>query len=339
MKKNKRVSIVDVARLAGVSQATAARVFDPKWDGKVHESKRSAVEAAAKTLGYYGANALVRGLKGSRTGIIALVIGPTMGYFYMEVVAKIIRAVRARGWQILIFETQPTQDVNEIVAQLHCYQVDGVIVTVAATAGVISDSCADSDLPMVVFNREVKNLICSSVYCPSEVAGAQAADFLMDQGHLRFGVISGDANPSKEVGRANGFCQRVAQRGGTIAGVQVGDYGYQPGYEACQALLSTAIPDAIFCTEDSIAMGAIDAAKELFSLDVPNDLSIMGFDNTSVGEFHAYGLTSMRYPVDTMIQRALDTLTHMMERPGSFVECIYPMDIVVRKSVKLRAQP
>lgn len=334
--QSKRISIVDVARRAGVSQATASRVFDPKWNGKIRPETRAAVEAAAKALGYYGANALVRGLQGSSSGIVALVVGATTGYFYLEVIMKFVRQLRAAGRQVLIFEADPAQDIATIVAQVHCYQVDAIIITAAATSSAIIDQFCQTDIPVVAFNREVKSEICSAVFCDGAAASAMAADFLLDQGHQRFAVISGDANVSKEMGRVEGFCSRVRQRGGEILEIVDGDYLYESGYAIAGELLARRRPDAIFCAEDTIAMGAIDAARECCGLRVPEDLSVMGFDNTTVSRFHPYLLTTVEHPVAEMIQSTIEVMGRMIEDPKVRIKQRFDMQLVVRKSVRLK---
>ena len=327
--RKKRISIVDVARWAGVSQATASRVFDPKWEGKIRPETRRAVEDAAKELGYYGTSALVRGLRGTRTGIIALVMGLTTGYLYQEVIMRFVRALRGKGWQVLIFEAEPARNVDAMIAQVCSYQVDGIIITAPATTTTEIDSFCETEIPVVVFNRAV------AVYCDGRTAAAAAADFLLSHGHRRIGVITGDANVSKEEGRIEGFCQRVEARGGEITAVIQGDYFYDSGYACAEALLKSQRPEAIFCAEDSIAMGAMDAARERFGLRIPEDLSIMGFDNISIGAFHSYRLTTMRHPLDKMIASTIEILEAMISEPSRQIERIYDMELVQRASVRL----
>ena len=334
-RKKKRVSIVDVARLAGVSQATAARVFDPKWEGKVRPETQAEVEKAAKELGYYGVNALVRGLLGSRTGIVALVMGVTTGYLYLEVIMMFVRALRAKGWQVLIFETEPTQDVDTVISQVCSYQVDAIVITAPATASSVINSFCETEIPVVAFNRAVQGSHCSAVYCDGRLSATVAADFLLDHGHRQIAVISGEANVAKEEGRIEGFCQRVKERGGIITALVTGDYYYSEGYACAQEILKSGRPDAIFCAEDSIAMGAMDAARECFGLRVPEDISVMGFDDISVSSFHAYSLTTMRHPLDKMIQSTIEIVEAMITDPERRIERIYDMELVVRGSVRL----
>ena len=333
-KANKRVSIVDVARKAGVSQATASRVFDPKWQGKVRPETRATVEAAAQDLGYVGANAFARTLQGERSGIIALVVGATTGYFYLEVIMKFVRRLHEAGRQVLIFEADPSGDLDAIVTQIHCYQVDGIIITAAATSSKIMEPFCQTDIPIVVFNRPVETDLYSAVYCDGASAAAKAADFLMDRGSRRFAVISGDANVSKELGRLEGFCSQVRCRGGEILEIVNGDYLYESGYEIAAELLERHRPDAIFCMEDSIAMGAIDAARERYGLRVPEDLSVMGFDNTTVSRFRAYALTTVAHPISKMIDATVEILERIIADPSVRVRQVFDMEIVVRNSVR-----
>ncbi len=333
--KRKRVSIVDVAHRAGVSQATASRVFDPKWEGKIRLETRAAVEKAAKELGYHGTSALVRGLRGTRTGIIALVMGLTTGYLYQEVIMRFVRALRGKGWQVLIFEAEPARNVDAMISQVCSYQVDAIIITAPATTTTVIDSFCDTDIPVVVFNRMVTGSHCSAVYCDGRTAAATAADFLLAHGHRRIGVITGNANVSKEEGRIEGFCQRIESQGGEIAAVIQGDYFYDSGYTCAESLLRSHHLDAIFCAEDSIAMGAMDAARACFGLRIPEDLSIMGFDNISIGAFRSYELTTMCYPLDKMIASTIEIVEAMIADPSRRIERIYDMDLVQRKSVRL----
>ena len=334
-RKKRRASIVDVARLAGVSQATASRVFDPKWEGKIRPDTRAKVEEAAKTLGYYGANALVRGLHGGVSGMVALVIGATTGYFYSEVVMKFVHQLRAAGRQVLIFEADPNENLEAVVTQIHCYQVDAIIITAAVLSSTVVELFCDTRIPVVVFNRQVKEGNCSAVYCDGRLAAAQAADFLMDHGHRRFSVISGDTNISKEFDRVEGFCSQVRRRGGEILSTAAGDYLYEAGYQLAAELLEREQPDAIFCVEDTIAMGAMDAARERFGLRVPEELSVMGFDDASVGRFRAYDLTTMRHPLPEMVQSTIDIMEQMVQNPEVRVHRVFGMSVVARGSVRL----
>ena len=115
----RRSTIVEVAQLAGVSTATAARVFDPAWEGRVRQATRARVLAAAKELDYHRGDALVRGIQGRGTNMIAVVVGPSLGYFYQDVLMRFVHELRLMGKQALVFEMDPTSDLSSVVEQVH----------------------------------------------------------------------------------------------------------------------------------------------------------------------------------------------------------------------------
>ena len=331
---NKVATVVEVAQLAGVSTSTVSRVFDSKWAGRIKPETREMVLAAAKTLGYHGANALARGLSSRKSNIVALVIGRTTGYFYLEVIMKFVRELQATGRQVLIFEADPDKNMEDIVRQAHQYRVDAVVITAAATSSAVIDLFLETSIPVVAFNRYVQDSNISAVYCDGRLGAGQAADFLLANGHRTFGVISGDANLSKELQRVEGFAEVINSRGGRVLKIVEGDYGYESGYDSAKALFSDCRPEALFCTEDTIAMGAMDAARDL-GISIPNEMSVMGFDNTSVGRFQAYALTTMAHPVPRMIEATIEIIEKMLARPGSQFERVFSMRTVVRDSVRL----
>lgn len=333
--KPKRVTLVDVAARAGVSVATASRVFDAKWEGKIKDGTRAAVLRAADELGYYGANALARGLLGNRTNIVALVVGSFNGYHYLEVTMKFVQKLQETGRQVLIFEADPTKDMKAICAQIHQYCVDAIIVTAAATSDTIIDEFLDTAIPVLVFGRQVQDSNISAVFSDEYFNAQKAADFLLHNGHTRFGLITGNANSSTASDRINGFTEAVKAGGGEILVTVDGDYTYASGYACMGRILENHRPDAVFCAEDSIALGAIDAARRQFGLEVPGDISVMGFDNIAIGAFEAYQLTSMAFPVDKMVSSAIEIIQRLIDRPESQVERIYDMELVVRDSVRL----
>ncbi len=330
----KRATIIDVAKLAGVSPSTASRVFDEKWKDKIRPQTKEAVIKAAAELGYLGANVLGRSMRGQRSNMIALVMGGSVGYFYAEMVMKFVRALRATGRQVLIFEGDADKDLAELVAQVHCYQVDAAIITSGATPDVVVDSFGKADVPLLLFNRRAHNKGCSAVWCDGTEGAALAADYLYEKGHRTFAVISGDRNASKELGRTHGFGNRIQALGGQMLAVIDADYRYEAGFAATCELLEQHRPDAIFCCEDTIAMGAIDAARQKFGLRIPEDISIMGFDNTTLARFAAYNLTTVGFPIADMLESTTEVLEQIIADPTAEIHKSFPMQIVERGSVR-----
>lgn len=322
--------------MAGVSVPTASRVFDSRWNGHIHEQKRQAVLNAAKELGYLGTNALFRSIHNRQTNIIALVVGSELGYFYQSVVMKFVHALREKGKQVLIFEVDAKQSTAQIISDVYSYQVDAVILTSAATEQDVVGGFEHTGKPLIIFDRLINSSEASCVYCDARAAAGKAADFLMEQGHSTFCVISGNANASKEFGRIEGFCERIKQRGGEILEVAVGDYTIESGYRLAGTLLKRHRPDALFCAEDIIAMGAMDAARQQLHWNVPEDLSVMGYDGSPVSGFYSYNLTTVQYPVDEMIECAVCFMELLLKDNSCQSIRVFEPEIFIGSTVKLK---
>ncbi len=333
-KKSDRANINDVAKLSGVSIATAARVFNKKWEGKIRPETRQKVLDAAKELNYFGADAFGSILSSGKSNIIALVVGANTGYFYLEVIMKFVRELGSSGRQVMIFEANPAEGVETIIEQVQKYRVDAMIITASATKSNIVDDLSKCTMPIIAFNRKVENHEVSAVYCDERAITEQIAEFLIKNNHKNLAVISGNANVSQEHSRIEGFCLKAKQLNANIIDIKHGDYTYESGFTLAGEILEKNIPDAFFCVEDTIAMGAIDAVRKI-GLKVPDDVSVIGFDNISVIRVGSYNLTSVKHPVDKMIAKCIEILNILDEKPNFHHEYIFDMQIVERNSVKL----
>ncbi len=334
-KTKSRATITDVAKLAGVSIATAARVFDKKWDGKVSDTTRQKVLEAAAVLKYYGADAFGSTLSSGHSNIVALVVGSKTGYYYLEVLMKFVRMLGESGRQVMIFEADPGEGMDQILHQVRKFRVDAMIITAAATTSSIIEDLTHIDMPIVVFNRRSKDGNISAVYSDGNAASKKVANYLIKNGHQNLAIISGNANLSKETERIDGFIRHAEDLGAKICAIKTGDYLYESGYQLALEILAEAKPDAIYCAEDTIAMGAIDACKSK-GYQVPADISIFGFDNISIGRVAGYELTSIAHPTNAMIEKTIELLDMLIKNPDLKREYIFDMEIIERGSVRCR---
>ncbi len=329
----KRATVEDIARLAKVSVSTASRVFNPKWDGKIKESTRETVLAAASELGYFGTSALVRGLNGNKTNIIALLIGQQLGLFYSKVVTCLIDEIRKTGRHVLVLTVDPSKDnIDDIVADVYRFKVDGLIITSPATLDIIT-SITSVEVPIISFNRWVKGAEISCIYCDNRVIGRKAADYLIDKGHHKLAAISGHNNVSREKERVQAFAERALERGAEILAIEHGDYSYESALIASRNIFKKCKPDAIYCCEDMMAAATIDVAQMEFGLNVPKDVSIMGMDNTVVSQFKHYDITTMVHPFEEMIKGTIEILELLIESRNIQYQKTFTMDIIERSSV------
>lgn len=330
----KRVTSVDVARLAGVSQSTVSRTFGV--DSSIAPETRDKVRAAADQLGY-APNAIARSLITNRTNIIGIVMASITNPFYPYVLEQFIAQLQQMGRQALLFTPAPDQDVDDVLPLALQYRVDGLIVTSATLSSEMVDECARHGTPVVLFNRYILGANASAVCCDNVEGGRLVANLLLNSRHKRPAYMAGNPDTSTNIDRERGFTDRLRERGLTDVQVQPSVYSYQGGYEAALRLLrGSNPPDAIFCANDIMAMGAMDAARSELGIAVPDELTIIGFDDIPAAAWSAYSLTTIRQPVIPMIDKALDLLFERIEEPDTppVLELI-PGELIRRASARL----
>lgn len=330
----KRVSSVQVAHAAGASQAAVSRVFTP--GASVSEKMRTRVLAAAHKLGYHP-NILAGSLTRSSTNIIGIVMFRFTNPFYALLLKEFSRKLQARNYWTLLLNSQGDEGVEAALPTALQYQVDGIIITSATLSSTLADECARTGTPVVLFNRYSIDTNVNAVCCDSVGAGRMVADALADAGHTRYAFIAGEENTSTSRDRERGFAERLHERGHELAMHDVGNFTYEDGYSAAQRLLKRPDrPDAIFCASDLTAMAVFDVATSELGIRVPDELSIIGFDDISFANWPRYRLTTVRQPLERMVDATIDVLMNAIENPQSErVLRLIPASIVPRNTARL----
>ena len=302
---------VDVARAAGVSQATVSRVLAP--GSRIAGPMRERVLAAAVALGYRP-NAIARSLASQRSGMIGIVMGDMRNPFYPQVLELFSDGLRRTGRQVLLFTVREGETVDDLLPELLQYQVDGVVIASANLSSGMARSCAALGTPVVLFNRVSKDAAVSSVCCENQAGGRLAADVLAQAGHRRLTFLAGTADTSTNTERLAGFTERCGELGLPAPVVEQGAYTHEAGFAAmARAMASSDPPDGVFCANDIIALGAIDAARQ-GGLLPGRTMSVLGFDDIAPAAWPNYRLTTIRQDIHAMVRRAVQVLT---ERAGA----------------------
>lgn len=329
----RRVTSVDVARLAGVNQSTVSRAFSEA--GNVAPQTRARVLAAAQQLGYMP-NAIARSLITRRTGIVGIVVAGITSPFQPYVLEKLIQELGRIGRQALVFSAAPGQEVDDILPTALQYRADALIVTSATLSSEKVEECARNGTPVVLFNRYMPGQRVSAVGCDNVGGARVVADRLLDAGHRRLAYVAGSRNTSTNRDREAGFTGRARERGTPVALRVQAEYSYESGHEAARRLLERDDPpDAIFCASDITALGVIDLARER-GVRIPEELSIVGFDDIPMASWSAYSLTTIRQPVDQMIAATLEVVLERIEAPAAEPMLrFFPGTLVERRSARL----
>lgn len=315
-KKLGNPSQIDVARLAGVSQAAISRTFTP--GASVSEETRAKVKAAAEQLGYRP-NVIARSLIRKSTNIIGLVVMRFTNPFYSRMIRDFTRALQHKGYWTLLLNIAQSQELEETLPMALQYQVDGLVITSATLSSKLAQECARSGTPVVLVNRYASDAHTHVVRCDNVEGGRFVADAFLDAGHKRLAFIAGEEAASTNRDRENGFVTRLQELGQTLSFREsAGDYDYEQGYKAAHRLLQRDDPpDAIFCANDLIAMGAMDVARYELGINIPDELSIIGFDDIPSAAWLGYDLSTVRQPVTPLVDNTIQVLINAINTSDS----------------------
>lgn len=332
---NQKVTATDVARLAGVSQSSVSRAFSK--GSNVSEEKREAILEAAEKLGYQP-NAIARGLTTRKTKMIGIVMRNIKNPFYPNVLAKFHAQLNAIGYQLLFINSKNNEIEEDEVSNLIEYSVEGVIITDALLTSPAVKRFVRNGIAVVLFNRYISNSSCSAVYCDNYSAGKQIGDYLIEKGHRYPAFISGPIQASTTIDRQKGFQEALAEGDISTLIIENGNYTYEGGFAAAKRLLTEHKHiDSIFCGNDISAYGAIDAIKQL-GMSIPEDISIIGFDDIEGSGWFSYSLTTWQQPVDKMVENTIRLLMNDLKEdshPSTEMKQIEG-HLIERESVKDR---
>jgi len=303
----------DVAKLAGVSQSAVSRAFTP--GASVAEATREKILKAAQELGYQP-NLMARSLATRQSNIVALAISHLENPFYAQVVRELSDRLRETGRHILLFSTPPDEQVDPALEGVLSYQVDAIVLTATMASLELALQCQKAGVPIVQINRESKIPGISTVRGQNRRAGELVADFLVAGGHKRFGFIGGTEHSGTSRIRQDGFAEKLKSHGFETQ-IAYGDYTFEDAAVAARSLLGSASPpDALFCASDYMAFAALDVAKREFGLKVPDQLSVVGFDDVPEAAHAAYELTTFSQPAGALVAEAIKIIDLMTEEPG-----------------------
>lgn len=329
----RRATAQDVARLAGVSRSAVSRTFTP--GAAVSPATRQKVLTAAEELRYVP-NAAARSLMTKRSNLIAVVVSNQANTTYGHLLECFSGKLMEIGYNVfLITAVEATTDEDQLLQMLR-YPVDGFVVTAAASlefSRQICKHCVALGIPAVTLNRTFEDIDLSSINCDHKGGGAMAANVLADSGLKRLGIIVGREPTTVNTERMNGFLERVAERGlAPPAVVRARQFNFESGYEAAADLLAKN-PDieGLFCVNDQIAIGAIEMVRKDLKLRVPQDLSIIGFDNMPSAAWPSFDLSTIQQPIEEMVDETLRLLMKTIDNDASpTTHAVLPVQLVRR---------
>lgn len=304
--KNNRATSYDVAKQAGVSQSTVSRCFKP--GASVSPKLKEKIEAVARELNYRP-NAIARGLIMQRTGLVAILVSPSINFYYPEALFELTEKLSAQNLRSLLFTVRQRSDLPNLLDQLWQYQVDGVI-----SASFLEQEqykwLSERHIPVVMFNRFLATRPSNSVWCDNDNAIEGMVQHLADQGHQRVAVLGGPETSMVNMARMNGIEKALQNHNLQVVHKAHGNFMHESGGPALHEIIASGSkPSVVIATNDMMALGAIDEARHVLKMTVPDDLAITGIDGIQAARFSSYNLTTIRQPIERMADAAVNMLT------------------------------
>ncbi|MGG1552765.1 LacI family DNA-binding transcriptional regulator [Paenibacillus ferrarius] len=329
-------TIKDVAKAANVSVATVSRVLH-NLDGYSDKTKQIVMQAV-EALGYQP-NAIARGLVNKRTQTIGVLFPDVSSSFSSDILHGIEEIAQERGFSVIVCNTaEEGKRTLKYLQVLREKQVDGIVFTSEVLKDEYYQAIKDMRVPVILVNTMSQKHMIPYVKVDDRQAAYHATDYLIQKGHREIAMISGSfKDQNAGYPRLEGYRQALADNGIEYleSRVAIGDFQLESSRKAMQKLLAEAPPfTAVFAASDEMAIGAMNYAMEQ-GLKIPEDLSIIGYDDLKFARMVHPPLTTIHQPLTLMGRMASEKLIALIEDKGSQVSSsIVSHHLVERQTVR-----
>lgn len=325
-----RVTITQVAEQAGVSAMTVSNVLNGK-PGASEETRRR-VQEVAERLGYQSSFA-ARSLKAGRSGLIGVLTLDLTTQYGLEIVRGIADELASAERELLINATyQDAAREMDRIEFLSRGLVDGVLMIAPVLESETVELLRRKNIPCVVVDPRDQDVALPRVIVDNYEGMRRGTEYLLSLGHTRVAYIRGESDMDSSAIRFQGFKDAM-----TLAGIEIDpqlvvdcDFTYTHGFQTASALIAEHRPTAITAGADLIALGAVDAARAL-GLSVPDEFSVLGFDDLPQASQSFPGLTTVRQPLHEMGQTAARALLSLLDGQRLLLDRMQlPTELIVR---------
>ncbi|MDQ0134168.1 DNA-binding LacI/PurR family transcriptional regulator [Neorhizobium galegae] len=325
------VSAKDVADRAGVSRSAVSRTFTP--GASVSEETRRRVTEAAEALGYH-VNHLARGLMRNESGIVCLIVSELDTPYRASLIRALTGQLQSASKIAMLINTDRSDDsVDQALRQAISYRADASIILSGMPDRSITDLCLKSGQRLVLINRDEDRDGALMINLNDRDAARRSFIALLRAGCCNFAFANSEAMTPSLMAREEGFRAAGREHGLEVTVERFGSTTYQSGAVLAQRLLTREKrPDAIFCVNDLLACGLMDAARHQFNLAIPSELCVVGFDDIEQASWSSYNLTTFAQPVDRIAAEAVAWLDQVT--PGEANSRRLEAELVWRGSVR-----
>lgn len=309
--KSDNMSSTDIARRAGVSQATVSRVLS--GNGYVSEKTRKKVEKLIQEMGYRP-NPFARAMRTKQSGTVGVAVSRITNPIVPEILETLSQSFAAMDRRVVVWNTDAEGESGPIDA-IRQGAVDGMVFTAASHQRACIQAALDEELPVVSFNRYLKDANCDQIVSTNFEGAREIAHYLVDNGRERIAFVNGPKDRTTLADREAGFRQGLNDRDRDLGERCYAAQSFEEG--AFQAVITEMFdkgtpPDAIACGNDLIAFAVLNCLK-VAGLRVPEDVWVTGFDGVAMASWPIIDLTTMRQPIEQMAADAAEALVRRIE--------------------------
>ena len=335
----RKVTIKDVAKEAGVSITTVSRVLNDKGHEYMREETRESIIKAIKELGYRP-DIRAQSLRGMRTKVIGLVIPNRLNPFYEQLARAIENVCYDEGYGVLLCDSNfSVERESTYIDLLERQKVDGIAISTVGSNEEKLRSLIERGTPIVLADEDSPGVNAPAVFANNYIGGCQATQYLIDLGHRKIAFITGPLNVMSARERLRGYQETLRKNGLKVNEklIKNGNYAYEGGYKATEDLLEESGDKftAIFCSCDLMAFGAMRAIQNK-GKSIPQDYSIVGFDDMYFSSISNPQLTTVAQPVKEMAIRIFEAVKREIrgDSPGEKEHQFLDTELVVRESCR-----
>jgi len=321
-------NVKDVAKLAGVSTATVSRAMT--HPEKVSEKTRKKVQSAMLECGF-SPNVSARNLRRCESKTVIVILPDIANQFFADIVRGIQIIAKKNDYKVLLGDSvHAVEQANAYIDLVKTKQADGII---SLTSELPEEVKEGINIPIVMACEYFENFPVPTVRVDNYTASKNAIDYLLDIGHKRIACITGPMDNPICIARKNGYRQSLENASLELdeLAIDSGDFSFHSGYSAFHRLYKQYKMTALFCFNDMMALGAMRAAFEV-GLNVPEKLSIIGFDDLPFAQYTTPQLTTIQQPQLQIGKTAMQTLLHVLMDEKAAQDTILPTQLLVRSS-------
>jgi LacI family transcriptional regulator len=328
-------TIIDVARLAGVSTTTVSHfINDTRY---VSDELKGRVEKAIDELGYRP-NSLARGLRKGESKTIGLIVPDNSNPFFAEILRQIENVGYANGYSVILCNSD--SDIEKEITYtelLNAKQVDGIIFITTNNSCEHLQKLTNNGIPIIVIDRDIPLKATDVLLVDNFQGGYDATKYLINLGHQRIACITGPSRLTPSADRVNGYKKALGEANipENTDWIVAGDFQFSGGEMGLDQILKLEPrPTAIFACNDLMALGVMRGLRKV-GLSVPEDISLIGFDDISLASVISPGLTTVAQPVQQISELAIELLINRIQNKtenNKDERIVLPTRLIIRDS-------